>query len=128
MIVWLLAIVAAIGAFTWLRSVRMNRQRWLQRLNLPGSWELEGADTATVLEFRDGLAAGRYAAKTGAGAERGDWRLTGDVLTLTPDGGDSEDYALRVFENGAIGIDGPGRERQIYVRRNDNVVQLTRGS
>ena len=128
MILWLIAIVVAIAAFIWLSTLRANRRRWLRRLNLLGSWELEGAETPTVLEFRDGLAGGRYAARTGAGAERGDWRLLGDVLTLRPDGGDSQDYALRRFENGAIGIDGPGRERHIYVRRSDNVVPLTRRS
>lgn len=128
MILWLFAIVVAIGLFVWLRGISANRQRWLRELNLRGTWQLDGGEAAALLEFRDGLAAGRYAAQTSAGAERGQWRLSGDVLTLTPDGGTAQDYALRRFENGSIGIDGPGRERQIYVRRNDNVVPLKRRS
>lgn len=128
MILWLFAIVAALGAFVWLRGISANRRRWLRELNLRGTWELDSGATASVLEFRGNLASGRYAAQTSAGPERGDWRLSGDMLTLTPDGGTAQDHALRRFENGTIGIDGPGRERQIYRRRNDNVVPLKRRS
>ena len=123
----MLAIGAALAALLWVRGAHANRQRWLRRLNLLGAWSLEGDGSAT-LEFRDGLAAGRYAARANGETERGSWRLAGEALVLTPDGGASASYALRRFENGAIGIHGPGRERQIYIRSNDNVVPLRRGS
>ena len=123
----MLAVSMAAAVLLWLRGVYANRRRWLRRLNLPGVWQLDG-DAAAVLEFRDGLAAGRYAAQTKGETERGAWRLAGHSLLLTPDGGKAASYELRLFDNGAIGIHGPARERQVFVRRNDNVVPLKRRS
>ena len=119
----MLAAGMGLAVLLWLRGVYANRKRWLRRLSLPGVWQLDG-DAAAVLEFRDGLAAGRYAAQAKGETERGAWRLAGHSLLLTPDGGNVASYELRLFENGAIGIHGPGRERQVFVRRHDNVVQL----
>lgn len=123
----MLAVGMAAAVLLWLRGVYANRRRWLRRLNLPGVWQLDG-DAAAVLEFRDGLVAGRYAAQTKGETERGAWRLAGHSLLLTPDGGKAASYELRLFDNGAIGIHGPARERQVFVRRNDNVVPLKRRS
>ena len=69
-----------------------------------------------------GPLAGPYVARDGDTIYRGTWRLTGVALSLEPAGGRAAQYELRLFEEGRIGIDGPGRQREIYVKRDDNVI------
>lgn len=121
-------LVVAVVATMWIRSVKAKRQRWLRELNLPGTWDLQNGTSPVVLELRGRLSQGRYVARAGSTAEEGDWRLLGHTLTLTPDGSDRVDYDLRMFDAGTIGIDGPGRQQQVYVKRRDNVVSLRQRS
>lgn len=125
-------VVLAVTAIciTWVRASRRNRQRWLARLDLPGRWQWQ--DHAGTLELEGELGQGRYrfeeSAFDGSGnEEQGRWWLRSHDLVLQPDGeGDVTALDLRLFEEGKIGIHGPGRERRIYVKQRANVVPLRR--
>ena len=113
----------------WLASVRAGRRRWLVDLHLPGTWDREDATPPAILEFSGELEQGRYLVRAGTEVEEGDWRIAGRNLVLAPaDAGGGAEYELRVFGPGSIGIHGPGREREVYLRRNDNVVPIHRRS
>ena len=133
---WLLLAIVGIVLLWWHRT-RQARATWLRSLDLVGKWELQtGESTADAqpqrsLTLSGTLAGGSYAARDGDIVQRGDWRLNGNTLTLAPTEGDSESsllqrYELRLFGNGKIGIDGPGRQREIYVKREGNVIPLAR--
>jgi hypothetical protein len=121
-----LVIIIAVGVFAWTRATRQSRQRWLSRLDLPGSWRWQ--DHEGELELLGELDHGRYCLRDEDDEEeRGEWRLVGHDLILTahPSGAQSR-LDLRFFSEGTIGIHGPGREHRIYVKKRGNVVPLRR--
>ena len=128
--IFLIAGVAAMAVLgIWLMRARTSRRRWLAELHLPGIWDLEDASPPTVLEFSGEAEEGLYLARSGTDVEEGAWRIAGRNLVLIPEGGAPPlEYELRVFGPGSIGIHGPGRERQVYLRRGDNVVPIHRRS
>lgn len=118
-------ILVAALAFLWIRGTRRNRAAWLTRLDLPGVWEREGEWGR--LELSGELDRGRYRiseGRGGEGEESGRWMLEGHTLRLEPEQGEPGAYDLRLFQEGKIGIDGPGRERRIYQKVPSNVVPL----
>jgi len=122
-----LVVVLAVTAIciTWVRASRRNRRRWLARLDLPGHWKWQ--DHAGSLELEGDLDEGRYRFVEGAEEEQGRWRLRSHELVLQPDkGGAVSTLDVRLFEEGKIGLHGPGRERRIYVKQRANVVPLRR--
>ena len=123
-----LVILVAVIAYTWMRGAKQNRIRWLERLDLPGTWELQGAEG--TLELSGELSGGQYRLRESNSGElvdeRGHWRLEGHSLTLEPRNGAALDYDLRLFKEGTIGIDGHGRKRRIYQKNPSNVVPLHR--
>ena len=137
---WLYVItVAGVTAF-WMRGARRRRVEWLRSLNLVGKWELDaapnnGSPTPSRPTPRRGLtlsgdlAGGTYVARDGDVIQRGNWRLRGHTLHLEPTEGDGPvttpaSYELRLFDKGKIGLDGPGRTREVYVKRESNVIPL----
>ncbi len=134
MTLWLLLLGVGTLVFVWSRRAKQARDNWLRALNLLGKWELEGrADAAEAprrsLTLTGTLSAGKYVARDGDAVERGEWRLSGHALTLAATEGEDagtgpKRYDLRLFEPGRIGLDGPGRQREIYVKREGNVVHL----
>ncbi len=121
----LVIIAAAAVALLWVRGTRRNRLRWLARLDLPGNWEREGESGR--LELTGELHRGRYRFQEGRGGhgdESGGWLLEGHALILTSDAGKTTECELRQFQDGKIGIDGPGREQRIYQKVPSNVVPL----
>jgi hypothetical protein len=104
--------------------MRATRVHWLERLSLPGTWRCD--TESSTLELRGDLMEGEYVETSASGTERGDWSLHGHTLTMTPARGATNEYDLRLFEEGEIGIDGPGRERRIYRKQQSNVVPLRR--
>lgn len=111
----------------WVRATKRARADWLRALNLIGRWERTpgaGNGEARSLTLAGNLDAGEYVAKDGDAVERGAWRLQGNTLTLAPDAGPDTTFDLRLFEPGKIGLDGPGRVREVYVRGSDNVIPL----
>ena len=137
MTLWLFGIGVALLVSFWMRSARQKRQDWLRSLNLVGKWELdprpdsgeEGAPRRRSLTLSGDLAGGTYVARDGEAVQRGDWRLRGHTLHLEPTEGEgavdaSASYDLRLFDKGKIGLDGPGREREVYVKRDSNVIPL----
>jgi hypothetical protein len=113
--------VAALCVF-WVRANRQNRQRWLEKLDLPGSWRWEDHDG--VLELQGALDGGRYRLHDDGSTEQGDWRLEGHELVLEPSSGTAARLDLRLFTEGKIGLHGPRLERRIYVKKRGNVVPL----
>lgn len=120
----LLVIVVAAVCVLWVRANRISRRRWLERLDLPGTWEWE--DHEGMLELDGDLDHGRYRLREGDQEEQGEWRLEGHDLVLTPRTGRSSRLDVRLFSLGKIGIHGPGRERRIYVKKRGNVIPLRR--
>lgn len=121
----LLVAVLACAAFYWARGAHRNRLRWLKRLDLPGTWYSENSGEAVTLELKGSLSDGTYVETAGERTEAGTWRLVGHTLSFVSAGGTS-DCDLRLFDAGRIGVDGPGRERRIYERQQNNVVPLRR--
>lgn len=134
MTVWLFILAVVVMASLWMRSASRKRQDWLRALNLPGKWELDpppaangGTPETKSLTLSGELAGGTYVAREGDAIHRGKWRLRGHSLGLEPTEGRADapaQYDLRLFEKGKIGLDGPGREREVYVKRDSNVIPL----
>ena len=139
MTLWLLLLGIGGVALVWSRGARRARLEWLRKLGLLGKWQLESGaagagDSATPpgrrsLTLSGALSSGAYVARDGDAVQRGEWRLNGHTLTLAASEGEGagagpQRFELRLFEAGRIGIDGPGREREIYVKQEDNVVPL----
>ena len=128
----LVVIGVACVVVLWVKGARKNRQRWLARLDLPGVWHWQPSDTdesgaAGSLELGGGLSSGTYRLVEADVEEAGDWALKGHTLSLSPTGAERVGhYEIRFFDEGKIGIDGPGRERRIYVKERTNVVPLRR--
>jgi hypothetical protein len=121
----LLILLTVIGGavFVWVKRTRAARDRWIARLSLPGMWQCDAPNGPAMLEFTGDPTSGHFIERSGRATERGRWRLLGSRIELESDNG-TRIYELRLFENGSIGIDGPGRERRIYVRQRSNVVPL----
>ena len=128
MTLYLLLAVIVGAVVLYVRGARAARLRWLTELNLPGAWHRDGAGESRLLRLGGELDGGRYVAQDGGSEETGVWRLSGHTLVLHPDQSDdpeaSQHFDIRLFDTGRIGIDGPGREREIYVKRADNVIEL----
>jgi glyoxylase-like metal-dependent hydrolase (beta-lactamase superfamily II) len=120
----LLVIVVAALCVLWVRANRQSRQRWLQRLDLPGTWVWEGHDG--LLELEGELDHGRYRIRDDDEEEQGEWRLQGHDLVLEPRSGASTSLDLRLFTEGKIGVHGPGRQHRVYVKRRGNIIPLRR--
>jgi hypothetical protein len=116
--------VVAFLAFCWVRRNRRARQRWLARVSLAGHWSADVEHGTSTIEFVGGPAEGTYREKGPGVEEKGTWALHGAHLTLAPERRPAVNYEFRLFEDGSIGIDGPGRERRLYARRVSNVVPL----
>lgn len=119
-----LVIVVAAVCVLWIRGNRQSRQRWLERLDLPGTWLWENHDG--VLELEGGLDQGRYRIRDGDREEHGHWQLQGHDLILEPRSGAATALDLRLFTDGKIGVHGPGREHRIYIKKRGNVIPLRR--
>lgn len=121
-----LLVVIAVTALVvvWVRGTRKNRLQWLSRLDLPGIWEREGEWGR--LELTGGLDEGHFRIADGEGsADRsGSWCLEGNSLIFTDEDGTRSECDLRLFQEGKIGIDGPGLERRVYQKVPSNVVPL----
>ncbi len=121
-----LLVVIAVTALVvvWVRGTRQNRVRWLARLDLPGNWEREGE--WGKLELSGGMDCGNYRISDGNGAEdrSGSWSLEGHTLVLDGGSKDRRECDLRLFQEGKIGVDGPGLERRVYQKVPSNVVPL----
>jgi len=120
---FLLLLMIASAAYFWIRSVRAGRGRWIARLSLPGVWSCDTVDGPSVLEFSGESDRGTYLEQSPRATERGRWHLSGSGVIFESERG-ARRYELRLFDNGSIGIDGPERQRRIYVRQRNNVVPL----
>jgi hypothetical protein len=118
----LVVLVVSVIVFSWLRAARRNRERWLQRLDLPGSWSWEGHQGR--LELSGGFSAGSYRLLEPGVEHKGNWQLRGHTLELTAKSGDLQVYDLRFFDKGKIGLSRDGRDARVYVKTPSNVVPL----
>lgn len=130
----LLVVVASVVATFWVRGVRRNRERWLRRLALPGSWQAEEGEEHR-LEFTGGPARGDYRSvrdpdtAPAPSVEHGRWQLRGHNLILTPDGPNEERVLdLRFFESGKIGLQAEHEGARVYRKQATNVVPLQKRS
>lgn len=122
---FLVVLVVAVLCVAWVRAAQRSRRHWLRRLALPGRWQWR--EHEGILELRGELDAGEYRFIEPGGEEAGRWSLRGHELLLEPaDGGRATRLDLRLFEEGMIGLDGPGREHRVYVKQRNNVIPLRR--
>lgn len=113
----------------WIVRTRGARIRWLQALDLPGFWMLEGSkDSDVSIEFFGTPQNGQYIESLRDKIIAGAWRLSGSNLVLTPNEKEDQVFEIRAFEAGRIGINGPGKEKQVYVKRANNVVPMRRST
>ena len=120
----ILILVVATLCYLWIRASRLNRRKWLERLDLPGTWIWEDHDG--VLELEGELDAGHYRIRDDDQEEQGEWHLRGHDLVLEPRTGPPTSLDLRMFTEGKIGIHGPGRERRVYIKKRGNVIPMRR--
>ena len=120
----LVIIVVTAIAVVWMRGARANRQRWLQKLNLPGLWQ---GESGARLELGGTLEGGPYRMVVDGLEERGTWSLGGNDLLLHGEGeSNARRYDMRLFDAGKIGLHGQALDREILHRAADNVVPLRR--
>ncbi|MEM7079159.1 MAG: hypothetical protein AAF513_11075 [Pseudomonadota bacterium] len=118
----LLVIVVAMAAYGYVRTTRAARQRWLQKLALPGVWHAEeGID---VLELQGELSGGSYVWSQAQARVQGHWHLTGHKLTLHAQDGVCSTYDVHLFRQGYIGLEDAAGQRLLLARHTDNVVPL----
>lgn len=118
----LVVIAVAAVVFFWVRGARASRQRWVERLDLPGVWEWEEHDGS--LEFAGGFSEGTYRLREAQRDVHGRWRLSGHLLELTPDSGPQVTFDLRFFDDGKIGLAAEKGDGRVYVKAPSNVVPL----
>jgi len=118
----LVVIIVAAGVYLWVRGTRMNRQRWLERLDLPGVWEWDEHNGS--LEFTGSFSEGSYRLREDGRDERGRWILAGHVLELAPESGSTRRLDLRFFDGGKIGLAPESGDARVYVKTPSNVVPL----
>ena len=120
--------VAACVVTVWVRNTRRARHDWLTDLDLPGTWDLDNSETPECIEFSGSMESGCYAQTLDDIVIKGHWAINGSSLTLSPDEEESvpTTYELRKFQTGNIGINGPDRPRQIFVKRSSNIIPLRR--
>jgi hypothetical protein len=114
-------------AFLFLRRAQRIRQRWLRRLNLPGSWRWDSGESS--LNLSGELSSGSFLLREPGQQRSGRWRLLGNSLELHATKGDADGYQpyvfdLRLFGSGKLGLHGPGREGRVYERGSENVVPM----
>ena len=139
MTLWLFGIAIVLVVGLGLRSARRQREAWLRSLNLVGKWELDAppgnADDDGAPRQRRSITlsgeldGGTYVARDAEAVQRGNWRLRGRSLSLAPTEGEGAistpaNYDIRLFDKGKIGLDGPGRTREVYAKRDSNVIPL----
>lgn len=119
----------AICIFLYMRSKQTARQKWLQRLDLPGLWRWqEGKATLTLT---GGYDRGRFAAvepgdPTGAQRQiEGDWQLSGHQLKLSAPGY-AQTLSVTLYQPGSIGLEDETGARRAYQKQSSNVVPLNR--
>lgn len=121
-----LGVVAAV-VLLWVTRTRNARRQWVNDLDLIGQWDLEGENEDKIgIEFIGARGdVGNYMASERDSLESGAWHLTSYSLVLEPMVGETHTYELRRFEPGRIGINGPGREKQIYrKKRVPNIIKI----
>ena len=115
--------------FVFLRMNRQARLRWLRQVDLPGLWhEQDSGSARTPRELRllGSIATGDYRLLEGEHEQRGQWRLQGDELLLTPEQGEVEAFSLRLFKSGQISLQGAEGDARLFHKKVDNVVSMQR--
>jgi len=122
----LLVVLISFVAWYWVKNTRIQRQRWLKKLDLPGVWVCRLPDkVSTRLEFRGTTHEGSYVEFEGDTTIEGQWRLEAHTLTLERPGGGFP-LELRLFDEGKIGLDRPDGTQRIYFKKQtkNNVVDM----
>jgi hypothetical protein len=122
----LLVVLICFIAWYWVKNARIQRERWLNRLSLPGIWVCRLSDKVTTrLEFTGDNHQGRYVEQDGDDVIEGSWHLDGHTLTLERVAGGFP-LELSLFKEGKIGLYRPEGTQRIYIKKqaNDNVVEM----
>ncbi len=135
----LVVLGVSLAVFLYLRAMRSNRRAWLKKLDLPGRWRLlpapaadgeESLPQSEELLLKGGVQQGDYVWTQQAPAgqslqnRQGRWRVVGNRLELTEDGGETVVLQLHLFQPGQIGLEDSRGRRRIFSKSVDNVVPL----
>lgn len=122
-------VIAAIIVFLWVRHTRESRRKWVESLDLVGTWEpgSEGVtNTPIILSLTGQIDRGDYELRFSDRIERGIWTIVRSNLVLTSEQGQDHSYELHFFETGKIGLHGPNISRTVLVKRVENIIPLRR--
>ena len=115
----------------WAKHTRDARDQWIKDLDLMGTWEMDSTksdDPSTSIRFTGNLSSGDFVLESSGEEISGTWKLAGTTLVLTSEETGVNEYEIRLFEHGSIGIHGADRERQVFHKRVENIVPLRRRS
>ena len=119
----------ALIVITWYSRTTTARQKWLERLELPGSWTQDvpsdGKDPV-LFSFNGELSKGTYELRQQECIKQGNWRISHSSLILSDTDGDEVSYEIRFFDKGKIGLDGNDLDHQTFSKHTDNIVPLRR--
>ena len=123
--------VVALGIFFYMRSMRLAKENWLKKLDMPGlwHWQEEGQGGRATLTLTGTLDKGNFVAveqvDQGSGERviKGEWRLTGHRLELVASGY-RQTLDVTLYQPGSIGLEDETGIRRAYVKESTNVVPL----
>ena len=124
-----MVMVVALGVFFYVKGTRAARQKWLQKIDLPGQWQAEyemsdgGATRKQTLSLQGKLDAGNFVLQADENSWRGQWQLRGHILHLQGEGR-AQKLDLHFFGPGSIGLEDTKGVRRLYTRELNNVVPL----
>ena len=116
----LVVFLVAAGTYVYLRHVRIARQHWLSKLNLPGRWYPQDKPDS-LLVLSGGLDEGDFTFAQFSGR----WRLVGHSLCFDV-AGDTTVFDLHFFRAGEIGLEDKNGVRILYSKQATNVIPLHR--
>jgi hypothetical protein len=124
-----MVMVVALGVFFYVKGTRAARQKWLQKIDLPGQWQAEyemsdeGPTRKQTLSLQGRLDAGNFVLQADENSWRGQWQLRGHILHLQGEGR-AQKLDLHFFGPGSIGLEDTKGVRRLYTRELNNVVPL----
>lgn len=121
---FLVVVGVAVLVFFYIRGTRQARLAWLQKLDLPGTWNGDDGQQRQ-LKLLGRLDEGEFEYSTLDEQWRGRWQLRGHTLTLQGQNR-AQAFDLHLFKPGNIGLADTNGARKLYTKQASNVVSLDR--
>ena len=131
MLVPIALILAFIVIVAWISATRKARRKWIEQLDLNGTWDLETSDpeqSEQNLWFEGEPENGIFTFQSKDENVTGAWKIVGSRLVLTSEQDNEQEFELRFFETGRVGLLGPDDQKRVFKKRSENIVKLRRRS